>query len=88
MMGSVPAKVWADKLVAGGVNAVAGSPVLVQDGVVQGLPAQAAGVEYLVSAPVADALAGSGRTDLYRLPPDASSNAPSYFGTDYLIKVV
>ena len=88
MMGSVPAKVWADKLVAGGVNAVAGRPVLVQDGVVQGLPAQAAGVEYLVSAPVADALTGSGRSDLWRLPPDASSNAPASFGTDYLIKVV
>ena len=88
MMGSVPAKVWADKLVAGGVNASVGSPCLVQAGTVQGLPAQAAGVEYLVSAPVADALTGSGRSDLWRLPPDASSNAPASFGTDYLIKVV
>lgn len=88
MMGAAPASIYAAKLQAGGVNAVAGSPVLVQDGVVQGLPAQADGISYLVSSPVATALQGSGRTDIWRLPPDASSNAPASFGTDYLIKVV
>ena len=88
MMGSAPAGVYASKLQAGGVAASVGSPILVQDGVVQGLPAQADGISYLVSSPVATALQGSGRTDIWRLPPDASSNAPASFGLDYLIKVV
>ena len=88
MMGAAPAKVYAEKLQAGGVAASVGNPILVQDGVVQGLPAHQDGVQFLVSAPVADALSGSGRTDLWRLPMDASSNAPASFGLDYLIKVV
>ena len=88
MMGMAPAGVYAEKLKNGGVEAVIGSPLVVADGVVQGLPAQTAGVSYLVSAPVADAMAGSGRADLFRLPPDASSNSPAAFGMDYLIRVV
>lgn len=87
MMGAAPAAVYAEKLKNGGVVASIGSPLVVADGVVQGLPAQADGVQYLVSAPVADAMAGAGRTDLYRLPPDASSNAPAALGMDYLIQV-
>lgn len=88
MMGTAPAGVYASKLNAGGVTASVGTPCLVQGGVVQGLPAQQEGIQYLVSAVVADALAGSGRSDLWRLPPDASSNAPEAFGMDYLIQVV
>lgn len=87
MMGAAPAAVYAEKLKNGGVVASIGSPLVVADGVVQGLPAQADGVCYLVSAPVADAMAGSGRADLFRLPPDASSNAPAAFGMGYLIQV-
>ena len=88
MMGAAPAAVYAAKLQNGGVDASIGSPLVVADGVVQGLPSQTDGVCYLVSAPVADAMAGGGRTDLFRLPPDASSNAPPAFGMDYLIQVV
>ena len=88
MMGAAPAGVYAEKLKNGGVEAVIGSPLVVAAGVVQGLPTQTAGVSYLVSAPVADAMAGSGRADLFRLPPDASSNSPAAFGMDYLIRVV
>lgn len=88
MMGAAPAAVYAAKLQSGGVSAVAGTPLVVADGMVQSLPAQAGSVSYLVSAPVADAMAGSGRTDLYRLPPEASSNAPAAFGMDYLIQVI
>ena len=88
MMGAAPAKVYAEKLQAGGVAASVGNPILVQDGVVQGLPAQADGVSYLVSAPVADVLSFSRRSGLWRLPSDESSNAPASFGLDYLIKVV
>lgn len=87
MMGAAPAAVYVAKLQSGGVDAAIGSPMVVADGVVQGLPEQKDGVCYLVSAPVADAMAGSGRADLFRLPPDASSNAPAAFGMDYLIQV-
>lgn len=88
MMGAAPAAVYAAKLAAGGVSAVVGSTLIVADGAVQGLPAQQDGVDYLVSAPVATALAGAGRTDIWRLPPDASSSAPDAVGMDYLIQVV
>lgn len=88
MMGAAPAAVYVSKLQAGGVPAEAGQPLMVVDGAVQGLPAQADGVSYIVSAPVATALQGSGRSDIWRLPPDASSNAPASFGMDYLIQVV
>lgn len=88
MMGAVPAAIYAAKLQNGGVDASIGSPLVVADGVVQGLPSQTEGVQYLVSAPVADAMGGAGRTDLFRLPPDASSNAPPAFCMDYLIQVV
>lgn len=88
MMGAVPAAIYAAKLQAGGVAAAIGSPLVVADGVLQGLPVQADGVSYLIAATPADEMAGSGRTDLFRLPPDASSNAPPAFGMDYLIQVV
>lgn len=87
MMGEAPAAIYAAKLQAGGINAIVGSPLVVANGVVRGLPAQADGVAYLIAATPADALAGSGRTDLFRLPPNASSGAPAAFGMDYLVKV-
>lgn len=82
MMGSAPAKVYADKLVAGGVHAVAGHAVFTADA----LPAPADGMAYLISKPLADQVRGS-RTDCYQLPLDASSNAPASIDLDYLIKV-
>lgn len=88
MMGSVPAAIYAAKLQDGGVDAAIGSPLVVADGVVQGLPAQADGVAYLIASTPADAMTGAGRTDLFRLPPDASSSAPQAFGLDCLIQVV
>ena len=82
MMGSTPAKVWTDKLVAGGVNAVAGTAAFEADA----LPSQTDGVIYLISKPLADKVRGT-RSDCYQLPLDASSNSPDSFGIDWLVKV-
>lgn len=88
MMNQAPAKNYADRLIKGGVDAVIGFPLNAENGVVDGLPAEQDGVEYLVSRPAATALKGAKRGDIWALPPDASQNAPAAFGYDYLEKVV
>lgn len=69
------------KLKAGGVKAEIGTPAYEPED----LPAAKAEIGYLVSAKLADKVAG--RSDCYKLPINASADAPAAIRLNYLIKV-
>ena len=78
---------WIPRLLAGGVDAVAGTPPTVNaDGSVLGLPAQQDGVFLLVNARVAQSMQGGGRTDLRTLPQGAAQDGTP-IDLDFLVKV-
>lgn len=81
-----PLSHWLPRLKAGGVDAVGVDAPTVEGDVVQGLPAQQAGIGVLVNARVAGVMAGSGRNDLYALPQGAAQDG-SPVGLDFLVKV-